>query len=219
MNIERAVRVGVPSSCSSRGEFYLGFPKAVLRREMSKDKSQKSGMLDPKRLQPDGLGRKSSLFSPESFHEDQLRKKEMNRSFVTMAQHSDVDTSGYAPRRPKVRYENTYRIEPERKFSPSEAEAIIKEVLELYLKDEKYDAKACRQLSLTLSQIIKDRVKELNYERYKIMCLVIIGQIAEQGMRVASRFCWDAERDTLASASFKNKSLFGIATVYAVYLE
>ena len=84
---------------------------------MSKDKSQKSGMLDPKRLQPDGLGRKSSLFSPESFHEDQLRKKEMNRSFVTMAQHSDVDTSGYAPRRPKVRYENTYRIEPERKFS------------------------------------------------------------------------------------------------------
>ena len=187
---------------------------------MSKDKSQKSGMLDPNRLQPgDATARKSSLFSKESFHEDMLKRKEMNRSVVVISQHSEADTAGYAPRRPKVRYENTYRIEPDRKFSPSAAETIIKEVLEQYLKDEKYDPKACRQLSLTLSQIIKDRVKELNYDRYKIMCLVIIGQLAEQGMAVASRFCWDAERDTLASASFKNKSLFGIATVYAVYLE
>lgn len=110
-------------------------------------------------------------------------------------------------------------MEPARKFKASEAEAIINEVLEKHLKDEKYDPKASRQWSLTLAQIIKDGVKELNYERYRIVCHVIVGQAAEQGLRAASRFCWDASRDTFASGSFKNKSLFGVATVYAVYLE
>lgn len=162
-------------------------------------------------------GRQSSLFSRESFHEEMLKRKESNRSYATIAQHADAEQ--IAPKRPKVRYENTYHMEPSRKFKASEAETIIKEVLEMLLKDEKYDPKASRQLSLTLAQIIKDRVKELNYERYRIVCHVIVGQAAEQGLRAASRFCWDASRDTFASGSYKNKTLFGVATVYAVYLE
>ena len=175
---------------------------------MSKEKS--SGHLAP-------LGGRSSVFSRESFHEEMLKKREANRSIIMISQALGGDDG--TTRRPKVRFENTYRMEPPRKFRASEAEAIIKEVLEHYLKDEKYDPKASKQLSMTLAQIIKDRVKELNYERYKIVCLVMVGQIGEQGLRNASRFCWDPNRDTFASGNFKNKSLFGVATVYAVYQE
>ena len=184
---------------------------------MAKTNKSQAGIADTSRLMPQMTERKSSLFSKESFHEEMLKRKEANRSYSTLAQQSDADA--FNSKRPKVRYENTYRMEPEKQFRSSEAEAIIKEVLEQYLKEEKYDSKASKQLSLTLTQIIKDRVKELNYDRYKIVCHVIIGQAAEQGLRVASRFCWDAARDTFASGSFKNKSLFGVATVYAVYLE
>ena len=73
--------------------------------------------------------------------------------------------------------------------------------------------------SLEKALVIKDTVKELNYERYRIMCIVSIGQLDEQGIQLVSRCVWDTNRDTSASGSYKNKSLFAVATVFAVYLE
>ena len=96
---------------------------------------------------------------------------------------------------------------------------IIKNTVEKYLKDEKYDANASAQMAKTLALVIKDTVKELNYERYRIMCIVSIGQLDEQGIQLVSRCVWDTNRDTSASGSYKNKSLFAVATVFAVYLE
>ena len=160
--------------------------------------------------------RDSSLFSTASFHEQMRRNKESNRSVVALAQEPGEQAS---KKKPRLRYENTYKLEPEKKFQVSKVQAIIEGVLENHLKDEKYDPKACRQTVKTLSEIIKSRVKELNYDRYKIVCMVTIGQLKEQGLRMGSRCCWDAKRDTFATASFKNKSLFAVASVWGVYYE
>jgi len=46
-----------------------------------------------------------------------------------------------------------------------------------------------------------------------------VGQIADQGVRVASRCLMDQETDQFASGTFKNSSLFGVATVYGFYFE
>lgn len=69
------------------------------------------------------------------------------------------------------------------------------------------------------SQVIRARVKDLMIPRYKIVVLVHIGQLTGQSMQISSRCLWDAANDTFASYSFKNSSLFGVATVYAVYFE
>ena len=98
-------------------------------------------------------------------------------------------------------------------------QGIIDTVLESQLKTETYEPKASKQTALTLAQIIKDRVKDLGYERYKLICMVSIGQLNEQGFQMGSRCCWDAKWDTFASSSFKNKSLFAIAIVWGVYYE
>ena len=121
--------------------------------------------------------------------------------------------------RPKVLYENTYQLGPKRKFKASEAKAVIESVLESTLKTEKYDPKTSAYNSTLLAQLIKDQVKELNYERYKILVIASIGQLNDQGLQVVSRCVWDTNFDTSASASYKNKSLFAVATVFAVYLE
>lgn len=68
-------------------------------------------------------------------------------------------------------------------------------------------------------QVIKARVKDLMIPRYKIIVLVHIGQLTGQSMQISSRCLWDASNDTSASYSFKNSSLFGVATVFAVYTE
>ena len=163
------------------------------------------------------LARESSLFDTASFHEAMVKKKESNRSVVSLAQEPNAEPN--SKRKPRIIYENSFHLEPARRFEAGRVRTILEEVLESHLREEKYEQKACRQLVKTLAEIIKGRVKDLGFERYKLVCMVHIGQLKEQGFRVGSRCCWDARRDTFASANFKNKSLFAVATVWAAYYE
>lgn len=175
---------------------------------------KESGLLAPQTLG----ARKSSLFSRENFEEEQLKKREGNQSVISMA-HQPSDSDPATRTKPKVLYENTYQLEPVRKFRSSEAKAVIEKVLENQLKTEKYDASRSAYNAKLIAQMIKDDVKDLNYERYKITVIASVGQLDDQGLSIASRCVWDTNFDTSATASFKNKSLFAVATVFAVYLE
>lgn len=160
----------------------------------------------------------SSVFSTASFHEYMGKRKDgSSTSVLTMAQGPHADN--VTKKRPKHIYENTYQLEPPVKFESDKVKQIIESVLESQLKDEAYNHKSCKQLVLTLSEIIKGRVKELEYLRYKIVCMVSIGQLKEQGFRMGSRCCWDPKLDTFATASYKNKTLFAIGSVWGVYYE
>ncbi|KAM6918269.1 dynein light chain Tctex-type 5 [Xenentodon cancila] len=115
--------------------------------------------------------------------------------------------------------ENTYQSGPHKRFPYCAVREILKDVLTCHLQEEKYDVQRSRELIITLSGIIKSRVKELEISRYKIIVLIHMGQLDEQGMQITSSFLWDASNDTFASFCFKNSSLFCVATVYAVYYE
>jgi hypothetical protein len=62
-------------------------------------------------------------------------------------------------------------------------------------------------------------MKELALPRYKFVSHVMIGQNADQGINFASRSVWNTSTDNFASATYRNGSLFAIATVFAVYFE
>lgn len=55
--------------------------------------------------------------------------------------------------------------------------------------------------------------------RYKIVVQVTIGQMKDQGVRVASRCLWDTATDNYTSVQFKNQSLWCSAMVFGVYTE
>jgi len=55
--------------------------------------------------------------------------------------------------RPPVRCENTYQMEPNKKFPSGKVKQIISEVMESYLADEKYDPVLCRQMCTTISEV------------------------------------------------------------------
>ncbi|XP_060085655.1 dynein light chain Tctex-type protein 2B-like [Ylistrum balloti] len=120
-----------------------------------------------------------------------------------------------------IKLQNTYRLEPlpKEKFDPSRVNTIMYNVLESYLDGEKYDPKMCSNLAQNLTDVIKNRVKELGYVRYKLICNVIIGENSAQGMRVASRCLWDASTDSYAQASYSKGEIYAVATVYATYFE
>lgn len=119
----------------------------------------------------------------------------------------------------KVRYENTYKMEPDKRFHIPEVKEIMDETLSSSLKDVKYDPIRCKTLSKSLSHTICERVKLLGFSRFKIVCVVNIGEMKGQDVRVASRFLWDEKHDNWVDSVFTSSELFGVAVVFGVYQE
>ncbi|XP_072505867.1 dynein light chain Tctex-type 5 [Notamacropus eugenii] len=134
-------------------------------------------------------------------------------SYVDEPSHHD-DAS-----RPAIQMENTYQLGPSKCFPVDVVNHILKDVLTNYLQEEKYEPELCRQMTKTIAEVVKARVKDLMIPRYKLIVIIHIGQLNNQSLHIGSRCLWDDANDTFASFVFRNTSLFALATVYAVYLE
>ncbi|KAK3715772.1 hypothetical protein QZH41_002281 [Actinostola sp. cb2023] len=119
----------------------------------------------------------------------------------------------------KKDFENTYRMKPKQTFPVDEIRQIILKNLQNTVGEEVYSHLNPNLVCKTLSQLIKDQVKSLNIDRYKVVCLVTIGAKNRERVRVASRCLWDANFDRFASATVENGSLFAVGTVYGLYYE
>ncbi|KAL4223610.1 hypothetical protein ACF0H5_017079 [Mactra antiquata] len=123
--------------------------------------------------------------------------------------------------KPPVRYENSYRTEPEKSklFAPTKIESMLKETLERRLKVVKYTPEGSRLIATELTADIKSKVKAMDFPRYKIVCNVFITENKRQGLEIASRSIWNHETDNFASYTYRNPSLIAVANVYGVYYE
>ena len=130
-----------------------------------------------------------------------------------------MEESLHLVKKPNVEYENTYRMEPAAKFRADKVNAIIKDSLESHLENKTYDPIGCGFLAKTIVQEIMNKTKALEYDRYKFVAPVDIGERKEQGIRAGSRFLWDTAWDNYATGYFKNSHIFAVAMVYAVYFE
>ncbi|CAB1101664.1 unnamed protein product [Ectocarpus sp. CCAP 1310/34] len=115
----------------------------------------------------------------------------------------------------------TYITKPseDEKFYPSEVKAVAEKAVEAELQDKEYDGEEAKEWSLNIADTIREGVKTLNVPRYKIVVQVTIGQMKDQGVRVASRCLWDTATDNYASVQFKNQSLWCSAMVFGVFTE
>eukprot|EP00904_Undaria_pinnatifida_P013628 jgi/Undpi1/9396/HiC_scaffold_27.g11853.m1 len=105
------------------------------------------------------------------------------------------------------------------KFYPSEVKAIAQKAVQAELQDKQYEGEEAKEWSLNIADTIREGVKTLNVPRYKIVVQVTIGEMKDQGVRVASRCLWDTATDNYASVNFKNQSLWCSAMVFGVYTE
>ncbi|XP_053106392.1 dynein light chain Tctex-type 4 [Hemicordylus capensis] len=121
----------------------------------------------------------------------------------------------------ETHYENTYRTHPDEgcKFNVFQTQQVLQSVLASHISDAKYNPVNSGQLAQNLSDLIRNRVKDLAPPRYKLVCNVFLGQQANQGLHIASQSLWDVENDNFASATFTNSSLFAVATVHGIYFE
>ncbi|XP_029474178.1 tctex1 domain-containing protein 4 [Rhinatrema bivittatum] len=121
----------------------------------------------------------------------------------------------------ETQYENTYRLAPEEacRFNASGVRRALESVLTSRLWDAAYSPVTTGQLAQSLTDLIRSKVKELMPPRYKLVCHVVVGQMGNQGLTVASRCLWDHENDNFASVTYSNASLFAVATVHGLYFQ
>ncbi|KAL8605866.1 hypothetical protein ACOMHN_040510 [Nucella lapillus] len=118
-----------------------------------------------------------------------------------------------------VQKEPSYRMEPHNKFNACKVEEVLKSMLEDRFSRFRYTPKICANMCKIVGDEIKNRVKLMNFDRYKIVASVVIGQKKDQAIMACSRCAWDEKLDNFASYTFQNEHIFVTATVFGVYCE
>jgi hypothetical protein len=89
------------------------------------------------------------------------------------------------------------------KFSSAAVEPIIETVLRDFFEDKKvYDSDKASRWIVTLSKELTNRVRQLNYPRYKIVSHVMIGEHMGGGIHLGMKCLWDAETDSFATYTY-----------------
>ena len=95
-------------------------------------------------------------------------------------------------------------------------------VTEHKLQDFVYTADKAREMSLSLSDEIKDRLKysaELKCSRYRLVVNSTIGQKEGQELKISSQCCWSADIDSHISFHYETNEFFCVSTAYLIYKE
>ncbi|XP_071198503.1 dynein light chain Tctex-type protein 2B isoform X1 [Salvelinus alpinus] len=106
---------------------------------------------------------------------------------------------------------NTYLIRPnyQHKFKAAVVKECIRDILREQLSGVQYDPDEVGVLSRSLADCIKDKLKDVGFDRYKLVVQVVIGEQRGEGVKMAARCFWDADTDSYAQDIFMNFVLCG----------
>lgn len=113
----------------------------------------------------------------------------------------------------------TYQLEPAKGFNCQEIEPIVKKIIDGRMRTFRYTPTTAALLTKILSTECKDAVKELNLDRYKVVCQVVIGQKQNQNMSVNSQCAWDTNTDNVVTYTWESGINYCTAMVYGIYHE
>ncbi|XP_066565184.1 dynein light chain Tctex-type protein 2B [Amia ocellicauda] len=115
--------------------------------------------------------------------------------------------------------ENSYIIRPNyhHKLKAGVVKECIQQVLKAELASKQYDPEEVPSLTRSVSDSIKDKVKEVGFDRYKLVVQVVIGEQRGEGVKMAARCFWDADTDSYAQDIYMNDSLFCVAAVFGCF--
>ncbi|XP_062043025.1 dynein light chain Tctex-type protein 2 [Lepus europaeus] len=148
----------------------------------------------------------------ESFHDVQYVEPPFDDSIVDIGKEWKSALA-------KLKFANSYRMEPLKKFQAHSVETKVQQILKESLKDVKYDDKVFSHLSLELADRILLAVKEFGFHRYKFIIKVLFIQKTGQAINIASRWIWDVAWDSWVEAKHETESYVALALVFALYCE
>ena len=106
------------------------------------------------------------------------------------------------PTEPKE--EQTFSLRPDhkKKFRKEQVRELLSQILKEKLERQEYQPDNVNNHTKEVADYIRNRLKDLDYDRYKFIVQVVIGEQRGEGMKMGCRCFWDADSDNYAEAVF-----------------
>ena len=119
----------------------------------------------------------------------------------------------------KTKLENSYQVQPSATFPTTQIREVIQEILHNSLTGVSYDARTISNLTMEIASDVRNKVKQIECSRFKLVAFVTITENKGSSVKLASRCMWNEEYDRFVDCSYQNSELHATAVVYAVYQE
>ena len=124
--------------------------------------------------------------------------------------------------RPVLKFLPTYRLESQNPFNPRIVEEILARVIEGHMESRpkvRFTTNGSLLVCRSLSEEILSQVKAKNFDRFRIIVTVTVGEKLHQSFCQSVNYFWDAENDALANYVYERPEIFIITTVYGIYYD
>jgi len=97
---------------------------------------------------------------------------------------------------------SAFRPQLRDKFNVSRVEEVLQEIIQEFMKGKTYNADGAMEWSSLLSSLLNDRIKLFKFSRYKLVCLVTIGENIGGGILSGMKTQWDNSTDAYATYTY-----------------
>ncbi|XP_065912505.1 dynein light chain Tctex-type 5-like isoform X2 [Dysidea avara] len=140
-----------------------------------------------------------------------------SRRYSTVSESSNITLTHFTAKNKKTdAYPNWFK---DKLLQEYKIKQVLDETLEEHFMPAIYDGQESKKLCLTLADLLLERVKPFNQQRFKLVCIVSIVADKKQGVMVGSRCLWNTETDRCISVSKHNSTMIAVVTVYGLYYE
>lgn len=113
----------------------------------------------------------------------------------------------------------TFSLRPDHqhRFRPAEIKPIVRSILTNRLEEQQYKTDEIQSISKEIADTIRDKIRSLDLDRYKILVNCMIGEQRGEGLRAGCKMFWDSDTDDYLEEVYMNNDLFAVVTVFGVY--
>ncbi|XP_078387696.1 dynein light chain Tctex-type 5-like [Cetorhinus maximus] len=112
-----------------------------------------------------------------------------------------------------------FSSQPPQKFGTLRVRGFLEEYLPSKLRGISYSPALASRLAKEMSDEIKQFSKGTLPPRYKLVCIVTLGEKNNENILLTSRALWDCYADTFVSHCYESAAMFGVASIFATYCE
>ncbi|XP_006616794.1 tctex1 domain-containing protein 1-like [Apis dorsata] len=117
------------------------------------------------------------------------------------------------------KYQNTYRLNAYNPFKVDPVDKIVKMIMINKLEDISYDGTECSKICESVATDIREKIKNLNFDRYKIVVNLTIIEKANQGIQSIMGFLADTERDNYSTFTYEARTFYAYCFAFGIYYE
>lgn len=121
--------------------------------------------------------------------------------------------------RPVERFLPTYQLESNNPFNARVVEDIANMVVNDKVQTASLHPSLFENLARTISEDILFQIKQRNFNRYRILVTVSVGEKYFQSYMESLCVIWDIEKDSMASFIYDRSKIFIIVNVFGIYFE